>query len=104
MSMGITAENVATRYKITREMQDKFAYRLTDEGCRAAQKHGKFKEIVPVEAVRFKEKGGIMMKETFIQDSDDGVRSDTTVEGLGKAQGRILSHGLGHGRQLLPDH
>jgi acetyl-CoA acyltransferase len=92
MSMGVTAENVATRYKITREMQDNFAYGSQMKAA-AAQKNGKFKEIVPVEAVRFKEKGGIMMKETFIQDSDDGVRSDTTVEGLGKVRPAFSSTG-----------
>ncbi|MCU0577443.1 MAG: thiolase family protein [Desulfobacterota bacterium] len=85
ISMGMTAENVANRYKITREMQDKFAYGSQMKAA-AAQKNGKFKEIVPVEAVRFKEKNGITVKETFIQDFDDGVRSDTTLEGLGKVR------------------
>ncbi len=82
ISMGMTAENVATRYKITREMQDKFAFGSQAKAAEA-QKNGKFKEIVPVEAVRFKEKNGITVKETFIQDSDDGVRP-TTMEGLAK--------------------
>jgi acetyl-CoA acyltransferase len=85
MSMGVTAENVANRYKITREMQDKFALGSQLKAA-AAQKNGKFKEIVPVDAVRFKEKGGIMVKETFKQDFDDGVRADTTLEGLGKVR------------------
>jgi acetyl-CoA acyltransferase len=50
----------------------------------AAQKNGKFKEIVPTPAARYVEKNGMYVKETFIQDSDDGVRGDTTVEGLSK--------------------
>jgi acetyl-CoA acetyltransferase len=37
-----------------------------------------------VEAVRFKEKNGITVKEPFMQDFDDGVRADTTIEGLAK--------------------
>ncbi len=92
ISMGMTAENVATRYKITREMQDKFGYGSQMKAA-AAQKAGKFKEIVPVEAVRFKEKNGIMTKETFIQDFDDGVRGDTTVEGLGKLRPAFAAMG-----------
>jgi acetyl-CoA acyltransferase len=82
ISMGMTAENVANRYKITREMQDKFAFGSQAKAA-AAQKNGRFKEIVPITAVRFKEKNGLTVKETFVQDFDDGVRP-TTMEGLTK--------------------
>jgi acetyl-CoA acyltransferase len=91
ISMGMTAENVANRYKITREMQDKFAFGSQAKAAEA-QKNGKFKEIVPVEAVRFKEKNGITIKETFIQDSDDGVRP-TTMEGLAKLKPAFAAMG-----------
>ncbi len=91
ISMGMTAENVATRYKITREMQDKFAFGSQAKAAEA-QKNGKFKEIVPVEAVRFKEKNGITMKETFIQDFDDGVRA-TTMDGLAKLRPAFAAMG-----------
>ena len=83
ISMGMTAENVATRYKITRQMQDEFGYHSQMKAA-AAQKNGKFKEIVPTPAARYVEKGGMYVKETFTQDFDDGVRADTTVEGLSK--------------------
>ena len=83
ISMGMTAENVATRYKITRQMQDEFGYHSQMKAA-AAQKNGKYKEIVPTPAARYVEKGGMYVKETFTQDFDDGVRSDTTVEGLSK--------------------
>jgi acetyl-CoA acyltransferase len=83
ISMGMTAENVATRYKITRQMQDEFGYHSQMKAA-AAQKNGKYKEIVPTPAARYVEKGGIYSHETFIQDSDDGVRADTTIEGLSK--------------------
>jgi len=92
ISMGMTAENVANRYKITREMQDRFGYSSQMKAA-AAQKNGKFKEIVPVEAVRFKEKNGIMVKEPFIQDFDDGVRADTTIEGLAKLRPAFAAMG-----------
>ncbi len=90
-SMGITAENVANRYKITREMQDKFAFGSQAKAAEA-QKNGKFKEIVPVNAVRFKEKNGITVKETFVQDFDDGVRP-TTMENLAKLRPAFAAMG-----------
>ena len=83
ISMGMTAENVANRYNITREMQDEFAYHSQMKAV-AAQKNGCYKEIVPAQAVRYVEKGDEWLKEAFIQDFDDGVRESTTMEGLAK--------------------
>ena len=85
MSMGVTAENVATRYKVTRQMQDEFAYNSQMKAANA-QKNGLFKEIVPTTASRFVEKNGQWIEEKFVQDFDDGVRADTTIEGLGKVR------------------
>ncbi len=84
VSMGITAENVANRYKISREQQDEFAYHSQMKAA-AAQKNGHFTEIIPTTADRFVEKkDGTIVCETFIQDFDDGVRDTTTIEGLAK--------------------
>ncbi|HON63087.1 MAG TPA: thiolase family protein [Deltaproteobacteria bacterium] len=91
ISMGMTAENVATRYKITREMQDEWGFHSQAKAAQA-QKAGKFKEIVPTQAVRFVEKDGITVKETFIQDFDDGVRP-TTMEGLAKLRPAFAAMG-----------
>lgn len=83
-SMGITAENVAKRYRISREEQDEFAYNSQMKAA-AARKDGKFTEIIPTPATRYIPKdNGTFEKETFIQDVDDGIRPETTVEGLGK--------------------
>jgi acetyl-CoA acyltransferase len=79
-SMGITAENVAKKYDITRHAQDEFAYHSHMKAI-AAQKAGKFKdEIVPVTTKVYTEKGPqeVTMRE------DEGPRADTTLEGLGK--------------------
>lgn len=92
ISMGMTAENVANRYKITREMQDEFGYHSQMKAA-AAQKNGRYKEIIPTPAVRFKEKDGITVKETFIQDFDDGVRANTTLEGLAKLRPAFAAMG-----------
>jgi len=84
VSMGITAENVANRYKITREMQDEFAFHSQMKAVNA-QKNGLFTEILPVKANKYVElKDGTYERKTFIQDFDDGVRATTSIEGLAK--------------------
>src|SRR6056297_108417 len=84
ISMGITAENVANRYKITREMQDEFAFHSQMKAVQA-QKNGDYDEIIPKPAVKYvPQADGTIGQETFTQDFDDGVRDNTTAEGLGK--------------------
>ena len=84
IAMGTTAENVANRYNITREQQDEFAYHSQMKAANA-QKNGLYTEIVPTPATRFAaQANGTFKRETFLQDFDDGVRADTTVEGLAK--------------------
>lgn len=84
ISMGITAENVANRYNVTREDQDIFGYHSQMKAVNA-QKQGHFTEIVPTPAKKFVEQAdGSIVCETFMQDFDDGVRESTTLEGLGK--------------------
>ncbi|MDD4615570.1 MAG: acetyl-CoA C-acetyltransferase [Alphaproteobacteria bacterium] len=74
--MGITAENVATKFGITREMQDEFSV-ASQAKAEAAIKSGRFKdEIVPV-VIKGK-KGDV----TF--DTDENPRAGTTLEGLAK--------------------
>ncbi len=83
-SMGITAENVAKRYNISREEQDEFAYNSHMKAA-AARDNGKFIEVVPTPAVKFVEQpDGTMKKTTVLQSVDDGIRADTTKEGLAK--------------------
>jgi acetyl-CoA acyltransferase len=79
-AMGTTAEVVAKRYEITREMQDEFAYNSHRKAV-AALEAGKFAdEIVPLD-VRVRENG---KWREFVFDTDEGPRADTTVEGLAK--------------------
>jgi acetyl-CoA acyltransferase len=81
-SMGVTAENVANRYNVSREMQDEFAYHSHMKAANA-QKKGLFTEIIPVKANRYVEQeDGTYVRETFTQDADDGIRDATTIEGL----------------------
>ncbi len=74
--MGVTAENIAEMYNISREEQDEYALLSHQRACRAI-KEGWFKdEIVPVEV---HEKKG-----TRIFDTDEHPRPDTTLESLAK--------------------
>ncbi|MFC0300974.1 acetyl-CoA C-acetyltransferase [Virgibacillus soli] len=85
MGMGHTAEEVANRFKISREEQDAFA---VESHKRAAQaiKDGKFKdEIVPVEVTnRVVGNDGKIEEKSFLFEMDEGVRPGTTLEVLGK--------------------
>ncbi len=93
VSMGITAENVANRYGISREVQDEFAYQSQMKASKAkAEKL--YTEIVPTPATRFvAREDGTYKKETFLQDFDDGIRESTTVEGLAKLRPVFAANG-----------
>jgi len=79
-AMGTTAEIVARRYEITREMQDEYAYHSHMKAI-AAIEAGNFKdEIVPLQ-VRTRD-NGTWTELTF--DTDEGPRADTSIEGLAK--------------------
>src|SRR5271155_1276327 len=74
--MGVTAENVAKMYEITRAQQDEFAA-ASQQKAEAAQKAGRFNdEIVPVDIQ--------VKKETVRFDSDEYIKPGTTIEALAK--------------------
>ena len=76
LHMGVTAENIAKKFGITREMQDVLAFNSQMKAT-AAQKSGKFKdEIIPVTIETKKEK--------LIIDQDEFIKPNTTMEGLTK--------------------
>ena len=84
LSMGMTAELVAERYKITREEQDEFAYESHKKAAKAIDE-GKFKdEIVPVEVLHKQLVNGKLQTKKELVDLDDGVRRDTSIESLSK--------------------
>ena len=92
-SMGITAENVAQRYGITREAQDEFALQSQVKAAEAKKK-GLFKELIPTPAARFvAREDGAFRRETFLQDFDDGIREGTTLEGLANLRPVFAANG-----------
>jgi acetyl-CoA C-acetyltransferase len=83
--MGVTAENVARKYHITREMQDDFAV-SSQQKCEAARRAGRFEaEIVPV-PVRIK-------KETVLFSHDEFARDGVTAQSISKLPPAFLPDG-----------
>ncbi|NVM62617.1 acetyl-CoA acyltransferase [Mucilaginibacter sp. SG538B] len=83
--MGLTAEAVAKEYHIGREEQDQFAYNSHQKAINAI-KEGKFKdEIAPVNIVEtYVDESGKKAKREFKVDTDEGPRSDTSIDALAK--------------------
>jgi acetyl-CoA acyltransferase len=84
-SMGLTAEEVSKQYKITREEQDQFSVESHQKAA-AAWKEGKFtNEVVPI-TVKEVYVDENMKKKTreFVVKQDEGIRADTSFEGLSK--------------------
>jgi acetyl-CoA acyltransferase len=97
-SMGLTAENVAEKFGISREDQDRFALASHQKAAKAI-KEGKFKEEVlpiPAKVREAKEDGTVVVKEVIF-DTDEGVRYDASLEGLAtlkpvfKAKGTVTA-------------
>ncbi len=74
--MGITAENVAEKYGITREMQDELAYSSQQKALEAIRS-GAFKEEILPLTIKLK-------KKEYVFDTDEGPRADSTPEKLAK--------------------
>ncbi|WP_448539522.1 acetyl-CoA C-acyltransferase [Roseiflexus sp.] len=84
LGMGLTAENVAKRYEVSREDQDAFALRSHQRAI-AAIDAGLFKdEIVPIEVEHVWFENGRVQRSTMIFDTDEGPRRDTSAEALAK--------------------
>ena len=84
LAMGLTAEEVARDYKISREDQDEFSYNSHMKAINAI-KQGYFKdEIVPVEVEEVFVENGKKKSKKYVVDTDEGPRADTTLEALAK--------------------
>lgn len=99
LGMGLTAENLAKKYGITREQSDEFSF-ASHQKAIAAIAARKFKdEIVPVEVnyVSFESNGNGNSKAKNVKinfDTDEGPRSDTSVEVLGKLKPAFHARGV----------
>jgi acetyl-CoA acyltransferase len=100
LNMGLTAENVARKYGITREQADEFSL-ASHKKALAAIAAGKFKdEIVPVEVKMTVVSNGTnghaakANTTTTIFDTDEGPRADTSLEALAKLKPAFHAHGM----------
>jgi acetyl-CoA acyltransferase len=92
--MGMTAEEVAKKYGITREESDAFALR-SHQRALAAIAEGKFKdEIVPLSVSEVTVQNGKKVTHTFVHDTDEGPRPDTSLEALAKLKPVFAANGL----------
>ena len=94
LNMGLTAENLARKYEITREQADEFSLGSHQKAAAAIQA-GRFKEeIVPVNIFvdEFDEKGRVRRKE-IVFEIDEGVRFDANPEGFAKLKPAFHANG-----------
>ncbi|HEY5405720.1 MAG TPA: acetyl-CoA C-acyltransferase [Ginsengibacter sp.] len=85
LGMGLTAEAVSKEYKVTREQQDEFSLHSHQKAMNAIT-NGYFKSGIlpmPVEEI-YVDKNNKKQKRTFVVDTDEGVRADTSIEALAK--------------------
>ncbi|MGF7186622.1 acetyl-CoA acyltransferase [Desulfitispora alkaliphila] len=93
LSMGLTAENVAQRYNISREEQDQFALESHQKAA-AAIKNGRFEdEITPITITNKAYKNGKVSSKEIEFKTDEGVRADTKLEKLAKLRPAFAAKG-----------
>ncbi|MBT8221459.1 MAG: acetyl-CoA C-acyltransferase [Bacteroidia bacterium] len=94
VSMGATAEAVAQKYNVSREEADAFAFRSHSNAANAIDS-GYFKEqIVPVTVEDVFVKDGKRVESSHVVDTDEGVRRDTTIEGLSRLRAVFKKGGV----------
>ena len=94
VSMGATAEAVAEKYNITREASDVFSLASHQKAANAIDK-GYFKdEIVPIEVEEVFVKDGKKSTSFHIVAVDEGVRRDTSIEGLSRLRAAFKQGGI----------
>lgn len=92
--MGMTAEMVAQKYKITREESDVFAFHSHQKAIKAIQ-DGKFKQdIVPIEIEEVYYAEGKKLSKKYVVDTDEGPRADTSLEALAKLKPVFAAKGV----------
>ncbi|MDP9230911.1 MAG: acetyl-CoA C-acyltransferase [Bacteroidota bacterium] len=94
LSMGLTAEEVAKEYSISREAQDEFSYHSHKKAINAIQQGYFRKGILPIDVEEvYLDENGKKKKRNFIVDTDEGPRSDTSIEVLSKLKPAFAANG-----------
>ena len=94
LNMGLTAEAVASEYNVNREDMDAFSYNSHMKAANAI-KEGYFKSgILPINVEQvYVDEAGKKKTKTYVVDTDEGVRTDTTLEGLAKLKPAFAAGG-----------
>jgi len=94
LSMGLTAEAVAREYQVTREQQDAFSLASHQKALEAIRQ-GYFKSgILPITVGEtYVDENNRKQQRTFVVDTDEGVRADTTLEALAKLKPAFAAGG-----------
>ena len=94
LSMGLTAEAVAKEYNVSRQDQDEFSYHSHVKAGNAI-KEGYFKSgILPITVDQvYLDAKGKKQQRSYVVDTDEGVRSDTSIEGLAKLKPAFAAGG-----------
>jgi len=94
VSMGHTAEAVAQKYHISREEADAFSVRSHQLAHKAIET-GKFKdEIAPVKVTQISVENNLRVQKEWTVDTDEGVRPDTSIEGLSRLKAAFKINGV----------
>jgi len=94
ISMGLTAENVARRFEISREDQDAFSLR-SHQRADAATREGRFTdEVLPLPVTRWEDGNGRPQPRQSTFSADEGVRADTSLDRLAALPPVFARHGV----------
>lgn len=95
LSMGLTAEAVAKEYKVSRQDQDEFSYNSHQKAITAITK-GYFKDgILPISIDQtYVDEKGKRQKKSYVVDTDEGPRQDTSMEALAKLKPAFAANGV----------
>ena len=101
--MGVTAEIVAERYKVSREDQDKYSLQSQQRYARRVEKGWISEEIAPMKVRRkVAKKGEEPYEEDVVVDRDECNRPDTTLEGLATLPPVVQARGRRPSRRATP--
>lgn len=92
--MGLTAEAVATQYKVSREDQDLFAFNSHQKAVKALENNFFADDICPIQVEQiFLDDKGKKQTKTYTVTTDEGPRKDTTLEALAKLKPVFAANG-----------
>ena len=93
IGMGMTAEAVANKYKVSREDQDTFAFNSHQKAANAINQGYFQKSIVPIEVHEIFVEDDQRKEKKWIMDTDEGVREDTSIEALSRLRAVFAAGG-----------